>query len=487
MDLVQALDGLDERPWAELTHAYGAADDVPDQLRALAGDDEEEQEEALEELWSSILHQGSVYPATAEAVPFLTRLAVAGCRPTELLAMLGYAMRSGEDDGACQEAVAGQLTLLLPLLGSADRAIRQAAAWAVGHTDTRAALEAVERRYAVEPDALVRAELLTALIRLDPLRRAELIAAALADGPPELRLAAVFAGLDAGLPWGREQEDAVLAALPADGLMAERFEDGQHQPLAGICEALLERGAREDALRLVAVALRDGRAEVRDEALLAADRVCMASRGAPAVLLPLLAPLLDAPRPPEGALRLLRKLAGQLDGSFAEPLARLASGAPAEGDEDLADRALVLLLAVAPERAVPLLAADLGSRPGALRAAAELSESADSPALPFAPELLAAVRARLAADAVPAAGAPLHVRNQLHNEPIHLAELLQQWGGRAAAAVPELLAALDRASLVVPRAVAALRKPNENSPGGRSPSVWRHSTRTTPSSCTAGA
>lgn len=75
MDLASFFADIDAQPWADLQHAYGSAADVPDCLRALAGESEEAASEAISELYGSILHQGSVYEATARAVPYLARLA----------------------------------------------------------------------------------------------------------------------------------------------------------------------------------------------------------------------------------------------------------------------------------------------------------------------------------------------------------------------------------------------------------------------------
>jgi hypothetical protein len=60
--------------WASLTHAFGTAADVPDLLVRLCrgGTDGGS---ALEELFETIWHQGTVYSATVEAVPFLGALA----------------------------------------------------------------------------------------------------------------------------------------------------------------------------------------------------------------------------------------------------------------------------------------------------------------------------------------------------------------------------------------------------------------------------
>jgi hypothetical protein len=69
------LERLDEVDWASLTHAYGPAADVPDQLRALASADAGTREHALRELYGNIFHQGTRYEASSEAVPFLVELA----------------------------------------------------------------------------------------------------------------------------------------------------------------------------------------------------------------------------------------------------------------------------------------------------------------------------------------------------------------------------------------------------------------------------
>jgi hypothetical protein len=68
------LEGLDKIDWSKLAHAYGEATDVPDVLRALASGDEEERLEAQGELYGNLWHQGTVYEASAYAVPFFIEL-----------------------------------------------------------------------------------------------------------------------------------------------------------------------------------------------------------------------------------------------------------------------------------------------------------------------------------------------------------------------------------------------------------------------------
>ncbi|MFI8190121.1 hypothetical protein ACIF8T_15165 [Streptomyces sp. NPDC085946] len=454
MDLTDVLAGLDDRPWAGLQHAYGGAEDVPDGLRALAAGDPEAARQALDDLYGSIWHQGTVYPATAEAVPFLARLAAAGHRSAEVLVLLGCIAESDDAHGlapdACRAAVAAHLPLLLPLLDAGEPEVRQAAAWVAGHTAAPGrARPALLRRWAVEEAPVVRAELLAALVRLDPAASTDAATAALDPAAPaELRIAGVLACLDTGLPWDAAQHDTVLSLLPADGLVAGRFEETRSEPLRAVVDALLRRDtgeAREAAFGLLEAALALADPGARAEAVRAADHACMVSRSAPGRLLPRLVPLLDDPGSGPDVLRLLTKSAGTVTGPVAEAaagaLARLAAGGG-----DLADRALAALVTVAPGPAARLLAADLPRRPRALAAAAGTRGfgRAGGVVLPYAPELLDAVRRRLADP------------DAQGNEPIHLALLLGAWGARAGAAVPELLAALPRVPLAGPRALAAV-------------------------------
>ncbi|MCX4760272.1 HEAT repeat domain-containing protein [Streptomyces sp. NBC_01275] len=460
MDLVRALDGLDAHPWADATHAYGGAEDLPDLLRALAGDDADIAEGAVSDLYGSVLHQGTVYAASAEVAPFLARIAAAGHRTADVLLLLG-GMAESEDEhgvppGAVRAAVTAQLPLLIPLLRDADPGVRQAAAWAVAHT--RAAhdvLPALRERWAEEPEPLVRAELLGALARVEAADVAVLAAELLApDRPAQLRLAAVLASLDAGVAWGAEHHSAMLSVLPASELGGERFDLDRAEPLRWVVAELLCRGTDHDLAAtadLLVAALRDERPEVVAEAAWAAAEAVRVSRGVGGPLLPTLLGLLDDADSAREVLSLLATL-GPAAAAAAPALVALTTKddaderaeGPAGGPaDDLADRALVALVLVAPDRAAPLLAEGLGRRPQALYAAAGFRVPVDAP-FPFDAELLTAVRARLASGGLSG------------NEPFQLLALLRRWGPAAAPALPELCEALASHPQPAATAVAAV-------------------------------
>jgi hypothetical protein len=82
------LASLDMIDWADLTHAYGSATDVPDQIRALRSADPGIRDKALHSLYGNIFHQGTRFEASAHAVPFLLEL-VADSETPDRVAALG--------------------------------------------------------------------------------------------------------------------------------------------------------------------------------------------------------------------------------------------------------------------------------------------------------------------------------------------------------------------------------------------------------------
>lgn len=119
---VADMSGLDDVDWAHLSHAHGAAHDVPDLIRALAGNTGQ-WDAVLDELFGdNLLHQGSCYSATAPTLPFITRLLTSGILPVSRRFDLYFRLLYAADRWADS------------LIGDADRAaakhrLPQAAAW----------------------------------------------------------------------------------------------------------------------------------------------------------------------------------------------------------------------------------------------------------------------------------------------------------------------------------------------------------------------
>lgn len=90
------LEGLDRVDWKTLRHAYGSAADVPGLIRALLSEDPVERNAALHELFGNIYHQGTVYEASAYAVPCLMELLASPSTPDrEAVACLLASIASG--------------------------------------------------------------------------------------------------------------------------------------------------------------------------------------------------------------------------------------------------------------------------------------------------------------------------------------------------------------------------------------------------------
>lgn len=68
------LSVIDEIPWVELSHAYGTAIDVPDQLRAVLDPDAEKRRSTFYSFTCNLFHQGSVYSATVPAIGVLQKM-----------------------------------------------------------------------------------------------------------------------------------------------------------------------------------------------------------------------------------------------------------------------------------------------------------------------------------------------------------------------------------------------------------------------------
>lgn len=224
---------LDAVDWASLTHAYGSAEDVPHLVRALYSDDPEEVDAALYELFGNVLHQGSVYPATVEAVRFLAHAAANARYERDSLLMLlaemaGDEPPAGSVERQVRQQVAAAVPGLLPSLRDPDRAVRRAAVrLAAVATDVVVPLvvEELQRLYQHDPVTHVRADALTALAQLDldPTPAAAAAAAvaareaeALAGEVPVLRHEAALLAMERSGPPYPPQLVRILGEVGAD-------------------------------------------------------------------------------------------------------------------------------------------------------------------------------------------------------------------------------------------------------------------------------
>ena len=84
---VSALASLDRVDWSATEDAYGRATKVPGLLLGLASDDPDEVSMAYNDgVISHLWHQGTVYPATPFAVPYLAALTLERDLPARFLA-----------------------------------------------------------------------------------------------------------------------------------------------------------------------------------------------------------------------------------------------------------------------------------------------------------------------------------------------------------------------------------------------------------------
>lgn len=240
------LDGLDNIDWHGLFHAYGPADDVPETLRALA-EGKTSAEDATSVFWGNIWHQGTVYEATAYAVPFLLQLLQEErIVDREWLLLLLNSLASGssyldvhgampgQTDRAFQvarrqelvwvqaahQAAAGGIPVYLTLLQSRRPQIRTAASYALSVFPERAEdiLPRLRRSLAGEPRPDVQAGLLLCLGALgdreaDTGREMEKALSVRRDDPR--RLAAAL-----GLLWRDKVEAAPSAVRVVQDVLA---------------------------------------------------------------------------------------------------------------------------------------------------------------------------------------------------------------------------------------------------------------------------
>ncbi|MEU9111740.1 hypothetical protein AB0D04_08120 [Streptomyces sp. NPDC048483] len=256
--MLDGIDDMDDIDWAALEHAYGPADDVPGLLRAAGSVDVRMRDAALDELFSSLCHQGTIYSATAAAVPFIARLALdgPGSRLPLLWLLHGAADGTGREYRQVRRAVAAALPAVLGLVADEDRSVRRAMVWIVAACEDASLplLPLLRARLEEEEDAEVRADLVTALGLLDvsPDIRSARNRALLSAPEPLVRTAAATDLLrTAPLPLPPDLVESALdahEAAPADDTdhpwpasyrpLMERLMDDPDAALRGVARGL---------------------------------------------------------------------------------------------------------------------------------------------------------------------------------------------------------------------------------------------------------
>jgi hypothetical protein len=432
--LCGVLDGLDDVDWAGLTHAYGSATDTPELLRQAGSADREAASQALSDLYSSIFHQGTVYEATAAAVPFLVDLArEAPHQRDDLVWMVGMVADDEHAYGPMRQrvrdALAEQAEALVALMANDDPQVRVAAAYAACRAGAPA--DVFWDRWSTEDDPEVRASLVLALGEVDLGRADSVLPDAMLHAAPAVRVAAAAALLRRERSW----PDGAVAAL------IDAINEGARIPYgwsrgADWYDELLEVSADAVAASLLDQMLGSSNPKTREMATWAMGVRCDELRSAAAALVPMLAPVLEDPDPDVrlAAFRAVRR-AGAAARQFADLLAAVAAAYPdVAGNREFTVEYLAVQTLVRlgdPRWVAPVCAAaTAGHRDDHVLWHAG-----------FTPDVLAEIRPQLARD-------PAVVDL--------LAGPITEWGRPAAAAAPELLAALRHAGPRVARALLAL-------------------------------
>ncbi len=367
------LEGLETIDWPRLRHAYGEASDLPARIRALASPDEETRREASAALFANIWHQGTVYEASAYAVPFLIELAGAPAVPhrTGILHLLhelatgssylaihergpapggeeppettGQRRRELEWVRAAHAAVVEGVPVYLRLLADPDLVVRYTAPYLLSVCEERALgiAPALLERLAVERDPVAKASIVLGFVELHrraaPLPEATALAldawrdalARLARTKREEPLVRGAAALALGeLGGGGPEGDlaAVLVAmLPQMGVSGD-FPWWGDRPLLSV--AARAQPFPERRLELVLSLLRHADAKIRKDACAAVGSVCRERRGPEQALAPVLGELLSDPEPAvcEAAAWTLKELGPAAGPAREALLAILESG-----------------------------------------------------------------------------------------------------------------------------------------------------------------
>ncbi|MFJ5075989.1 hypothetical protein ACIP8Z_15470 [Streptomyces sp. NPDC088553] len=109
--------------WPHLSHAYGSAEDIPALLARIAS---ESAPELWNDLWSALCHQGSVYPASFAALPWLADMADNEDRDQAVNArnLAGAIMAGAEQSHGAGDVRTRHAAEIATLLASVNRRLR---------------------------------------------------------------------------------------------------------------------------------------------------------------------------------------------------------------------------------------------------------------------------------------------------------------------------------------------------------------------------
>ncbi|WP_171112967.1 MULTISPECIES: hypothetical protein [unclassified Streptomyces] len=438
---------LDAVPWHALTHAYGSAEDVPELIMALYQGDEETADEAIYELFGNIHHQGTVYPASAPAVPFLAHaVRHAPGRRDQLLMLLAVLADHDPADiesphwpgssvaGVCAE-LCGVLPELLPCLEDAERVVRRAALRVVAAVaellpaELRTSVEhRIEELYATDPVPAVRADAMVVLARFGR----ETAAAALDSPLPEVRLAAAMLGAErSGPPYPAE----LVKVIAEDGAEPDPGDDDFPWSGATSSDEQLTRLLTRDADAGLAVAARwIAAGDIGSRGSWLAEQIAETWRDREPEVLDLLLSALPHQKDIRGLAGRLRTIGHWIE-HLPEPGAGLRDALyrHASADDETAEPALLALVRSRDPRALELVLR---------RPSAKLLEAAARHFPEAAGRLIPVIRRELASGATGNAG-------------IALVGALAPFGAAARQAQPELVDCFrtGRAAIVAARQI----------------------------------
>jgi hypothetical protein len=448
------LEDLDTINWDGLGGAYGPAGDAAEILRGLASPDEGVAGEALDQFFSSIWHQGTVYPVTAVAVPFIVDLAAGRAvhHRDALCFALGAFGDSNMSDGSALPAVREVLRVhsdsLLPLLEDPEEAVREAATYAVAHSGGGdKAASALAARREVEEAPQVQAGIVLSLCAVKPAVGLPVAEAASRDQFP-VPLAAAHALLDAGRTVPGEALEHLAAAIKREAEWNGAWTESLTR-FDGVIERL-----DAVAARTVVTMMGTGSAQSRVRQAENLARRSRASRSAARESIGHLRELLaDDDAGVVSAAVAAAADAGHAASSLAPELAHLALGDVTD-HRGPANMAIAVLTRLRDDRVIPALTAawERGQSPDALRLLG------DNNVPSFDPDALTVVRARLAT----VLDASASERDQWATPvgwpdgPAPLIAVLRGWGPAAAPALDVLVDALPVAPYAVPMVLAAI-------------------------------